>query len=311
MNKTLRMAIGLLVSAVCLWLVFRNVSFHEVAQAVRQSKKIWFLAIFFCIVTTHILRTFRWRVLLSPVKVVPPVPLFILLTFGFFMNNVLPARAGEFLRAYAADREMGIPTSTALGSIALERLSDLAGLLLVLVIASTVLPADKIPFEKIGLVIAIGLIGTLALFLFFQKRKKIPGALPRPVEWAFSFLQNLTRGFAALKSPSKMISVLLLSFSVWFFEIINVVLIGRAFSVELPFSHAASVLTGIAVGVMIPAAPGFIGTYEFFGQQPLLLLGYPAGLSFSLIFVLHVFILIINSLLGLPGFFKVGWGPRR
>ncbi len=311
MNKPVRIALGLVVSAVCLWLVFKNISFQDVGKAVRDSQKIWFVGMFAGLVLSQVFRMLRWRELLSPIKRVPPLPLFIILTFGFFMNCVLPARAGEFIRAYALDREMGIPTSTALGSIALERLMDLAALLCVVTLAATVLPTDKIPAGKISAFIIIGLISATALFLFFKNKKSADGTRPRAVEWLVSFLQNLVQGFAVIKSPSKMAVVFGLSLCVWTMEIMNIMMVARAFSIPLPFTHASAVITGIAVGVMIPAAPGFIGTYEFFGQQPLIFLGHSATLSFSLIFVLHVFQLISHSLLGLPGLFKVGWGPRR
>lgn len=310
MNKTLRIVLGFVVSAVCLWLVFKNVSFQEIAANLKEANKSWFLLVLLTTILGHVMRTYRWRTLLSPVQTVPAFKLFLLLTFGFLMNNVLPARAGEVLRAYATDRETGVPTSTCLGSIALERLSDLFGLLFVGAAALTVLPSDRIPVAKITVIICGGLIGIVALFLFFQKRRA-SDQLPKPLQWVISFLQKVTVGFAAIKSPSKMVFVFGLSVVIWIIEILNVILAARAFSIELPFTHGAAVLAGIAVGVMIPAAPGYVGTFELFGQQSMILLGYSAALSLTFIFTYHVFQLILNSLLGLPGFFKMGLEPQR
>jgi uncharacterized membrane protein YbhN (UPF0104 family) len=159
------------------------------------------------------------------------------------------------------------------------------------------------------ILLGITLVGLL--IVFFQRRRGATDQLHPLINGAITFFKNLTQGFAALKSPSRMAAVIAMSLAIWMLEILNIIWIGRAFSINLPISHAAATLTGIAVGVMIPAAPGFIGTFEYFGQQPLLFLGYAGALTFSLVFSLHVFQLIVNSLLGLPGFFKIGWGPRR
>ena len=59
------------------------------------------------------------------------------------MNNILPARGGEVVRAVALSRDTGIPTSSILGSIVAERMTDMAGLLLIILMASRRLKSDR------------------------------------------------------------------------------------------------------------------------------------------------------------------------
>jgi uncharacterized protein (TIRG00374 family) len=311
MNKSLKIVLGLGVSAACLWLAFRGIQFGEVRAALQTANWAWFLPTLVCTISGHILRSVRWRVILSPLQKIPVHKLFMMLTLGFFMNNILPARAGELVRAYALDKETGVPTSAGLGSVALERLTDLIGLLFVLTLASMVLPADKVPMGRVVMMLIIGVVGVAALIVVFQRWKPAAdGSRPKIIELPLSFLKKLTTGFMALKSPTKVAAVVVLSLVIWASEIANVVMIARVFSLSLTPFQGAAVLMGIAVGVMIPAAPGYVGTYEFFGKRMLMLLGFPEPISLSFILTLHVFQLILNSLLGLPGFFKIGVGAK-
>jgi hypothetical protein len=80
----------------------------------------------------YYIRGGRWVVLLSPVKKCRFNSLFPTLLIGFMMNNVLPARLGEFIRAYLNGKKEGISSSASLATIILERLFD--GLTMVLVL---------------------------------------------------------------------------------------------------------------------------------------------------------------------------------
>ena len=64
---------------------------------------------------------------------------FSLLVIGYAANNVLPVRAGEFVRAGLLQSRHGTPWSTGLGAIAVERVLD--GLVLALFLSGTVLLA--------------------------------------------------------------------------------------------------------------------------------------------------------------------------
>src|SRR5439155_1563100 len=93
---------------------------------------------------TFPLRTVRWQLILRDIggKRFPLLPLWHATAIGFMANNLLPVRAGEFARAYAAQQQLPVRFSTALASVGVERVLD--GLLLVglmmLAIASPAFP---------------------------------------------------------------------------------------------------------------------------------------------------------------------------
>ena len=68
---------------------------------------------------------------------------------------------------------------------------------------------------------------------------------------------------------------------------------------NLTFFESGGLLTGLSFGVMIPAAPGFIGTYEFFGKTVLEMLGKPGSQALGYVVVLHFFHLSMVTLLAL------------
>jgi uncharacterized membrane protein YbhN (UPF0104 family) len=86
---------------------------------------------------------------------------------------------------------------------------------------------------------------------------------------------------------------------------LQIFIVAHAMRLSLSLLESAAVLTGISVGVMVPAAPGFVGTYEFFANQMLLFLGKDPVRSVSFVFALHAYQLLAMSLLGVIGLFLI------
>ena len=96
------------------------------------------------LIFTHLIRAWRWRYLLEPVKLVPTLPLFSAVCIGFMANMLLPAHAGEVVRAYIIGRKAQVNTIASFGTIVVERVMDFVAILLVLVF---VLSAMRFPTE--------------------------------------------------------------------------------------------------------------------------------------------------------------------
>ena len=67
-------------------------------------------------------------------------------------------------------------------------------------------------------------------------------------------------------------------------------------------------MVGIALGLVVPSGPGFIGIYEFFGQQTLVLLGFPADEALSFVLALHFYQYVVMALIGIPSALSIGFG---
>src|SRR5881628_3030083 len=96
------------------------------------SRWAWIVGLAVALATlTFPLRAVRWRLILRDVGGArfPLGPLWHATAIGFMANNLLPARAGEFARAYAAKQALPVRFTTALASVGVERVFD--GLMLV------------------------------------------------------------------------------------------------------------------------------------------------------------------------------------
>ena len=118
---------------VLLWVAVRGVSLDEVLHQLRQVRPLWLVPVIASIFLRFWLTAIRWQLLLRPVKRVGIHRLFAITMIGFMANNVLPARLGEFVRAYALGRSEALPPSLPFATIVIERIFDGFTLLLFLV----------------------------------------------------------------------------------------------------------------------------------------------------------------------------------
>ncbi|MGI9044835.1 MAG: lysylphosphatidylglycerol synthase transmembrane domain-containing protein, partial [Gemmatimonadaceae bacterium] len=136
MKLGLRGIIGIALSAVLLWWTLRDVSLAVVWTELRRSNGwLFFWATLFSTIIFP-LRARRWQTILEPVAPNQPFgALWKATAVGMMANNVLPARAGEIVRAYALTHQTKVPLSTSIASLAVDRLFDMLVLLLLAVVA--------------------------------------------------------------------------------------------------------------------------------------------------------------------------------
>jgi len=305
MKQLPRILIGILISGFFIWITFRNFELFELKKALKSAQWIWFFPAGLIYFFGFILRTFRWRLLIKPFAEVTVPHLFPILSLGFLFNNILPLRAGEFARAYAGSQINKSPTSSWLGSIALERISDFFGLVYLLFLSLKVLSSSDLPVLEISLVVLAGLLICLSLVFWAKKINYQPS--DGETGWKVKILKifkNFAHGMSLIQSPKKLFLIIVLAIGIWSAEVTTALLLSHALGIKLTFFQAAALMVGISVGVMIPASPGYVGTYEFFAQQTLLLMGFTGGLVLSYILILHFFQWLISSLFGLTFFIK-------
>src|SRR5574342_559594 len=132
--------LGVAVSVVLLWVATRGVHLEDVLQQLRQVRPAWLVPVLVSIFLRFWLTAVRWQLLLRPVKRVGVHRLFAITMIGFMANNVLPARLGEFVRAYALGRKEDVAMSSTFATIVVERLFDGISVLLLMIISLATLP---------------------------------------------------------------------------------------------------------------------------------------------------------------------------
>ncbi|HTA76024.1 MAG TPA: lysylphosphatidylglycerol synthase transmembrane domain-containing protein, partial [bacterium] len=218
---------------VIFYFMFRHVDFNKLLDAIAHFQLIWLLPALVIYLLGYLIRGYRWVVLLSPIKKCTFTSLFPTLIIGFMANNILPARAGELVRAHLNGTKEGISRSASLATIILERLFD--GLTMILVLWATLqfgnLPIQKdtiSPGVKVAMNLAPYVFGSLFLVLFILvlfKQKTValinfilkfaPQKLREPLgKIAHTFLD----GLQILQSAKESLIVLSTSVAAWFCE---------------------------------------------------------------------------------------------
>ena len=220
------------------------------------------------------IRAERWRVLLHPSAPVPLRSAFAYLSIGYFANLLLPARLGDVARAYLAARSFGISTLVTLGTVVVERVSDTAVILLVVLVAGlAVAPSSEVAgwAELVAVVAVIGLAVAVVVGIL-RPPLRSPGPSVRPAG-ALRSSPASREGGAALRRPRGAALVLGLTVLPFGVAVCTFGAVSGALGLPLDPVEWALVLGVLALSTAIPAAPGSLGTYEFAGVTVLGILG--------------------------------------
>ena len=295
---------GVAVSVALLVILLYQVDLGDLKQAVVEARYayvapavlIYFGAVFF--------RAVRWRYLLLPLRTFPVMRLYPVVIIGYMANNLLPVRLGEVVRAYYLGRQENFSTSSALGSIAAERLFDGLTLLALTAFSAPWLlllgefdgAADVSRTTAIwlaaGLVAVFG--GFLVFFTLLVSRPEFANLVEKCLDLlpgrtrpaAVHFFRTFVSGMAVLRDPRKQAALAAYSVPVWLMEGAMYLLIAYSFNLDAYFAStgalilAALLLTAISnLATAIPSAVGGIGPFELGAQQTLVALGVGASVA--------------------------------
>ena len=310
--------LGLLISAVFLFLIFRNVNINELGSALKGANYWWLIPNIFFVILAMFQRAERWKYMIKPILPMKYTKLLSATCIGFMANNVLPLRLGEFVRAYALARnEKRITKSASLATIFVERMVfDLLALLLILAVILMFVPIKVDEEFKIGaalslLVAVIGLIfavvivmkpeGTgrlLSKYLFF-----LPDRIKDVVNQT---VIKFSKGLLFLKNPKYTFWVSGHTLFLWLCMGISNIFVFYAFGFDLPIYASYVLLIVVSISILIPSSPGFIGVYHGGVVWTLHFFGIGPDEAVSCAIVLHAAQFIPITLMGFVYLYKEG-----
>lgn len=141
---------GFAIGGVLLYLALRGVDFGTMIAVLREADYRWLVPFVAIVLTSHLLRAWRWQVLLealpAPPRASPSVSLrtsFYSIMIGYAVNAVVP-RVGEIVRAANLAKREHRPLSGVLGTVLVERMLD------TLVVALTLLSVFVFFFDRLA-----------------------------------------------------------------------------------------------------------------------------------------------------------------
>jgi uncharacterized protein (TIRG00374 family) len=310
--------LGFIISVVIVYLAFRKIDLRQLLENLQKANYLYLIPIVVLIFLSMALRAVRWGYLLRPIKKIGFHSLFESMVISFMANNVLPARMGDFLRAYIIGRSERIKKSASFATVVLERLFDGLTVLGVLAVflAFIEVPPGNIPFKKglmLGGYITMAICGfAFAILVIIKTRTrwflKIILFLTRPFSAklatrGISSVKSFKDGLISVENTATMLIALLYSLVIWAIFAYSIYLIGLAFGLKLSVAASVMVLLAICLVMMIPSTPGTIGPYHAAVAYALVLYNIPLEKALSLSIVLHA----VNYIpITLAGFLYLG-----
>lgn len=324
MRRRLRLVATFGVTILFLWLALRNVNVHELGEALRSANYAFLLPAALCSTAAFCLRSVRWRVILTPIERIPVRRLFPVMMVGFAANNVLPARVGEVVRAYLLGSRERVSRSLALGTVFAERVFDGLTLISLMLVAFLVYPVpgndQRLQFVAVTAVVIFGLagLGITLLVLFpapmLRLARRCMRVLPRRLRGrALALLETFLEGLSTVRSGAALAKIGGLSLAVWLLEGSAFAFVLRAFPFGLSTRHwlaaALFLLIFVNLGIMVPSAPGYVGTYQFFATLALGAFHVEAASALGLAIVAHATQYVLVCALGLISLSQLGMSP--
>lgn len=294
--------LGIIVSVFFMALLFRKIDFNQLWSALVRVDYRYILLAVVCTFTSYFLRAVRWHYLLIPEKRIPLSSLYPATIIGYMTNNLLPARLGEFVRAYVLAQREGLQTPAVFASLVIDRLFD--GFTVMLILLFTLftlrLPQGLAEAETVlrtGGVVTFVLYAGVVVFLILLKRQTMrtlawTGVMLKPFPPQFSeriipLLGSFIGGLRMSSKGGHLAAVLVSSLAVWLFCIIPVDMVLQGFGIHLPITASMFILVLLVFAVMVPASPGFVGTYHYACFKGLSAFGIAESTAVSIALVLH------------------------
>ena len=259
-------------------LFLRSIDLREAWQAVLGANVSWIAAAVGATVLTYLLRSWRWQVLLAPIGRVSFRTSFRATVMGFAANLLLPARAGEFLRAYVIARHEPVNAAAAFATVIVERLLDLVTVLILFACGILFAGVEVGPaIESAGWIAAAGSITALVvLFVLAGHPERVGRIADRLSLWLPTRLgdivgqlaRTLTEGLRIMRSPWHFAVAMVWSVPVWISIATGIACTTWAFGLEMSFIGSFLVVGYLTVGVTVPT-PGSTGGFHYFYQLAL------------------------------------------
>ena len=284
----IQLLIGIGVSVAALYYVFKDVKFSEMVAAFKAFNYWYLIPALLLFYLGAFLRAIRWGWLFKPKYDIPLSHTTGGIFICFALNSILPARAGEFARAYLIGKQDKTGFSTAFGTVVAERMLDSLTLLPCLAIAlqlveipdiersfnvfgqvHTFTKAKFMEWERgaimVAMILLAGMVAVIVpltrewILTVFRKMPLLPHTFRLKVE---HMVHQFAEGANFFRNPGRLVALFVLSFVLWCTGAASVVYVARGFNMPMSFIQAFAMTVIVCIFIIPPAAPGYWGLFE-------------------------------------------------
>ena len=249
MKKILSFAVSL----ICLYLAFRQVNLNDISTTLSQGKFLYIIYAFGITGLTFLIRAIRWNTLLGHPSSYTIHHFSSATHIGYFLNNILPLRAGDLVRAkLLSNHDTTIKMSYVIGSLVGEKIIDLwiIGLFTMVLIGFGYT-------DVLGTQFTLILVGAYCLSsLIIFGRHTISNKLLQ----YFPVLENFIDGYK-LVSKNKL-RLGMWSIILWITFVVYVSIALQSIGIVLDIQQVLGLTILSSIVTSMPLAPAAIGTYH-------------------------------------------------
>ncbi len=317
---------GLAISVALLVWIFRELRIETLAECYAGIDVPLLLVSASLFIPMQLFRLGRWVFLTSPLGVVSFRDQLRISLVGNALTVLLPLRLGEFSRPAMLKSVSGVPISSGLGVTALERVLD--GLLVTGVFWALI---PFMPIEATENRVVLGAaIGSGVIFVSAAIALVGMALRPRwvrvvgentlgklaPGLWVkvWALMEAFVAGLQVLQGPRNILAVFGATVGYWGANALVIAGLAAACGMKLPWVAAPLILCILVFAIMLPSAPGFLGTYQAAIVLGLSLFGFPKaeGVNFSMVlYPLNIALVVAMALPYVGGWSDVMAQTRR
>jgi glycosyltransferase 2 family protein len=294
--RTIVALLGVPIGLFFLWLAVRNADLDAVWATMRQADVGLVLLAIVAFGVVYLVQAVRWR-RIAATPAVRRARFYEMTVSGVAVNNVLPGRIGDFLRARWLGLAARMPAGKAFGTVILDRAFDVIVLvgLLIVGIAAVASSAWLWQLAAAGAVVLLGIAGVLLFSRAYIGRRKRDrrgrGVVRRLV-------RDTVERLAEPLGRRHILVWLGLSLGAWSMWAVAAFLVARSLGIELSLTEALFVTAVLNLGSAVPSSPGYVGTYEWLGVASLGLLGIDHEPALAFTILLHAAWYVPTTLFG-------------
>jgi uncharacterized protein (TIRG00374 family) len=300
--------VGALIGLGCVALVLRQVDLKQSWNTLGHLNGPFLIvpiAVFFANLP---LRAWRWQCIFPASSRPGFGDCVVVLGIANMANFLLPGRAGDVARCVLLRGEVGLSgSSRTLATLALEKLLDGFALVAMVLFAVWSLHPPHWVLQLLRAATVIFGAAMLAVVLLHYRTQTVAEYARRTFRSLhLGFLEEKTSGLfasfadglSAVSSAKRMFMLVLLTAGIWFTEAVLIWGLAGALSLGVALKSAIVASAVLGLGLMIPAAPGGLGTYELFGTEAFQLTGITASNALALTVVIHAWVFVANIVAG-------------
>ena len=285
-----RTAIGILLSVVLLWFLFRDTDWSALYAVLGRVEPGWLVLALTLSFSSSVAKVQRWSYVVRATHPATFRSMFSATQIGLLVNILVPARMGDVIRGFLLARLAKVSFARCLTLVALDRINDIFALVSVLLVTLVSFPSNTDiqfaagafnndePFvvssslirpATVSLILVLFSVILVFVLLYFQQSYVIrfldraAGVVSKTLaDKLHAIFSNFAAGMHIFRSIIDLTKSVFFSLLTWGLVVLSLAALLRAFQLEFPWYAPFLMLSILGVFTSVTITPGMVGQYH-------------------------------------------------